>query len=300
MQIEEAPDFQTSWLTLHSHVPGWLYHYTTVDGLQGILRDRSMFGTHYRFLNDSLEITWGKQLVAKYIDEYIEAAEEPTRVALSIFQGTPREQYWDTYIACFCAEGNLLSQWRAYSNSGGYALAFRGMDLSLSQLPTRHLRKVIYEETEQIRWVKLALDWFVERIAAIRRMEDPAWAHAALDEAAGLMWRHLGEMCVSFKLHVFKEEAEWRIAEFVPKKERLNDVDNVKFRAKAGIPIPYRAFPIEVVRETRSIQSLDHVVCGPTLSREDVEQALTMFLRSEGYSGVWVTSSMIPINSALQ
>jgi len=98
---------------------------TTVDGLVGILRDRSMFGTHYRFLNDSLEITWGKQLVARYIEEYIESAEDSTKVALRRFQGTPIEQYWDTYVTCFCAEGNLLSPWRAYGKSGGYALAFR-------------------------------------------------------------------------------------------------------------------------------------------------------------------------------
>lgn len=52
------------------------------------------------------------------------------------------------------------------------------------------------------------------------------------------------EMCVSFKLKVFKEESEWRIIEFVPKKERLSDVDNLKFRSRAGIPIPYRVFSI--------------------------------------------------------
>src|SRR5205823_6173627 len=115
------------------------------------------------------------------------------------------------------------SQWRAYGKSGGYALAFRGLELGLTQLPKRSLRKVIYDNNEQVRWVKLALDWFVYRIAAIRCIEDRTQAYAALDEAAGLMWRALGEMCVSFKLDVFKEESEWRVVEFVPKKESLND-----------------------------------------------------------------------------
>lgn len=288
-------------MKLHSGVPVRLYHYTTVDGVLGILRDRSIFGTHYRFLNDSLEITWGKQLVAKYIEEYIERAEEPIKVALRKFQGAPIEQYWDTYVACFCAEGNLLSQWRAYGKSGGYALAFRGLDLGMTQLlPRRCLRRVIYDNTQQIWWVKLALDWFVGRIEAIRRIEDRAQFSSALDQAAGLMWRHLGEMCVSFKLDVFEEESEWRVVEFVPKKEGLNDVDNLKFRSKAGTLIPYRVFPTERVTETGLVQSLDYIECGPTVSREEVEQSLAMFLRSEGYSGIRVTSSMIPLNVALQ
>src|SRR5712692_6378210 len=158
MQIERAPEFKKSWLDFHHGVPGWLYHYTTADGLMGILRDRSMFGTHYRFLNDSLEIIWGKQLVARHIDEYIERVEDPARVALRQFQGAPIEQHWDIYVACFCAEGNLLSQWRAYGKSGGYALAFRRLDLGLCQLPGRCLRKVIYDNSEQDAWVKLALD----------------------------------------------------------------------------------------------------------------------------------------------
>jgi len=132
---------------------------------------------------------------------------------------------------------------------------------------------VIYDNTDQIRWVKVALDWFVSRIAAIRCIKDRTQSYPALDEAADLMWGALGEMCVSFKLDVFKEESEWRVVEFVPKKESLNDVDNLKFRSKAGILIPYRVFPTERV---------------------------AMFLRSEGFLGVWVTSSMIPLNAALQ
>jgi hypothetical protein len=259
-----------------------------------------MFGTHHRFLNDSLEVIWGKQLVARHIEEYIEAAEEPVKVALRMFEGAPVEDYWDMYVACFCAEGNLLSQWRTYGKSGGYTLVFRSLDLHLSQLPDRCLRRVIYDNSEQDRWVKLALDWYVHRIAAIGRIEDPAEAAAALDQAACLMWIALCEMCVSFKLDVFKEESEWRLIEIMPKKERLRDVDNLKFRSKAGTLIPYRQFPIERATEAQPICTLDHIECGPTLSREDVEQSVLMFLRSEGYSGVWVTSSMIPLKVAFE
>lgn len=123
---------------------------------------------------------WGKRLVARHIDDYIERADEPLKVALSIFQGAPLEQFWDIYVTCFCTEGNLLSQWRSYGKSGGYALAFRGLELRSCQLPERHLRRVIYDNSEQDRWVRLALDWFVRRIETIRRGGHTAQSPSAL------------------------------------------------------------------------------------------------------------------------
>lgn len=262
------------------------------------MRDRSIFGTHYRFLDDSLEIVWGKQVIAGHIDEYIQAAEEPVRVTLEGFRNLPMEQYCDVYVACFCAEDNLLSQWRAYGRGGGYALAFRGVDLYECQMRERSLRRVIYKFSEQDRWVRLVLDWFVGRIAAAGLIDDPARASEARERATNLTWNILCEMCVSFKVAVFEEEAEWRIVELVWKKQGLSDVENLRFRSNAGILIPYRVFPIER-KEPPPIHPLDYITCGPTLSRGDVEQSLAMFLRSEGCSGVWVNSSMIPLKARI-
>jgi hypothetical protein len=257
-----------------------------------------MFGTHYKFLNDSLEILWGKQIISRHIDEYIQAAEEPVRVQLQRFQNLHIEKYYDVYVACFCSEDNLLSQWRAYGRSGGYALAFRGLALYESQMPERSLLRVIYDSSEQDRWVRRVLDWYVDRVAAADLIEDTAQAHIEREQAVNRAWSTLCEMCASFKLFVFQEEAEWRIVELVQKKQGLSDVENVQFRAKAGTLIPYRVFPMER-KGPPSIKPLDHVTCGPTLSREDVEQSLSMFLRAEGCSDVWVRSSMIPLNAAI-
>lgn len=240
MQTDKAPDFQGRWLDLHSQVPDHLYHYTTPEGLLGIVRDKSLFGTHCSFLNDSLEIVRGKQLVAEVIDEYFDRAEQPIKVALSIFRGAPIDRNLDLYAACFCKQGDLLSQWRAYGKTGGYALAFNGFELSsCCLLPTRGLRKVIYDHSEQERWVRLALDWFVHTVNAVRRNEYPSEGSAKLNDVAYIMWRHLCEMCATFKLDVFREESEWRIIDIVPKNESRSNVENLKFRTKGGILIPW-------------------------------------------------------------
>jgi hypothetical protein len=60
MPVDHVQELLKGWLDFHLDVPAWLHHYTTVDGVLGIVRDRSIFGTHHKFLNDSLEILWGK------------------------------------------------------------------------------------------------------------------------------------------------------------------------------------------------------------------------------------------------
>lgn len=298
MQVDHDPEFLQNWIGFHLDVPSWLHHYTTADGVLGIVRDRSIFGTHYRFLEDSLEILWGQQVIAGHIEKYIQAAEEPVRVTLQRFRNLPIEQYYDIYVACFCAEDNLLSQWRAYGRGGGYAIAFGGLDLYACQFPERLLRRVIYSSSEQDRWVRLVLDWFVGRIAAASLIDDPVQASELREGATRLTSSILCEMCVAFKLEVFEEEAEWRIVELVPKKQGLSDVENLRFRSNAGTLIPYRVFPIER-REPPPRRPLDHITCGPTLSRENVEQSLVMFLRAQDCSGVGVSSSMIPLKARI-
>jgi hypothetical protein len=39
-----------------NEIPETLYHYTTQDGLLGILKDQSLWATHILYLNDSMEM----------------------------------------------------------------------------------------------------------------------------------------------------------------------------------------------------------------------------------------------------
>ena len=50
-------------------LPPELFHYTTIEGLKGILENRCVWSTHFEYLNDSTEVIYGQTLAKKVIHE---------------------------------------------------------------------------------------------------------------------------------------------------------------------------------------------------------------------------------------
>lgn len=132
-----------------------LYHYTTWDGLIGILQPpQTLWATHYRCLNDYSEIVLFRDklisLLLPYVhEEYEQLIKQSPQIEQSIKQegGLGQVVQHDTevvvdaqyratgdeiYILSFCGQhknphvnnNGLLSQWRAYGTGGGFALVF--------------------------------------------------------------------------------------------------------------------------------------------------------------------------------
>lgn len=107
-----------------------LFHYTTADGLRGIIQDNCLHATSAYFLNDSSEIRYGYGILDRAIQEWRmrnqEAADSLSgRLLEELKERSSRDvprihQARPIYLACFCESDNLLSQWRAYGQSGGY------------------------------------------------------------------------------------------------------------------------------------------------------------------------------------
>jgi len=103
--------------------PKHVYHYTTVDGLKGIVATGSLFATEITFLNDSSELAYANQHIRKYAASA--DSSHLGRLLLTELNETLDAGRVDLYVSCFCDSGDLLSQWRAYAAQGaGYALEF--------------------------------------------------------------------------------------------------------------------------------------------------------------------------------
>jgi hypothetical protein len=121
--------------------PDVLYHYTTTEGLLGIVQSRTLWATNAEFLNDAQELRFGRREIYQALmaeaDRLSPAGRESgdalgsraTVMRSAAAQLDVRGQYHVVYVACFCEEGDLLSQWRAYGSAGGYAVGFRVADL---------------------------------------------------------------------------------------------------------------------------------------------------------------------------
>lgn len=151
-----------------------LYHYTTEQGLNGILDSQSLWAKNYKYLNDEKEILlFIEDKFITFLYPFIEKVytkrvweEEKTRErffksgeslkdickhdarALSDSFLAPLEK--DIYICSFSGqskdkninEHGLLSQWRAYGHDGGYCLVFDTK--KLEELNTKEIQNSSY------------------------------------------------------------------------------------------------------------------------------------------------------------
>lgn len=136
-----------------------LYHYTTWEGLQGILETQTLWATNSKFLNDHSEIVLFRDKLISLIHPHVRKAFE-----ILIKQSSHNEQkinneggiiqvaQHDTeavvdalylalsdniYILSFCGQhddtrvnnNGLLSQWRGYGDGGGAAVVFDTKEL---------------------------------------------------------------------------------------------------------------------------------------------------------------------------
>jgi hypothetical protein len=213
--------------------PRRLYHYTTLRGLLGITASHSLWASDVRYMNDASELSYAAELVSEVVTETLsEVDNEVLRPALPGRPGFANAFEYGArpFVACFCEEEDLLSQWRGYrASETGYSL---GLDLStLANFgdlpPNTYLRKVVYDSDEQRKEVRDVVGIWLRTAASLLeperglRTEDvfPYPAIWALQEA-------LAEHHLCFKHPAFAEEREWRLIKLVDVREELRLLDH--------------------------------------------------------------------------
>ena len=300
-----------------------LHHYTTAEGLKGIVESNSLWATAAYYLNDSSEVEYGCAVLRAVLSDWVKANEQNLADSAIAVRELDRlishplsqaNRMTTMYVACFCERDNLLSQWRAYGQKGGYSIGFplrRREHLGLyPQNPfySAELLKVNYEKHLQRR----ALNDLLKRImpmfdnpliaAGLKadKLADPSYAKFAehLVYLLELVYEVLLEVIVTFKNKAFEEEREWRIV-VMPRSLSARPIDSdsaqnvptVQFRPLRGVLTPYfsltatsgQKLPIESVR------------FGPTLAKAQAENSLNTFLGVNKYTGVDIRGSDIPV-----
>ena len=277
------------WVKRHTQLPDVLYHYTSADGLIGILTSRSIWLTDLRYMNDLSEMQYSRELLGMRLAERLKqpALSETQRDFLTRVSSNVGP-FYRVFSASFCEEGNLLSQWRAYrGKGGGYAIGFDFFHvLRLLNRPCV-LRKVVYDENEQVRLFDSVIHEF---LAVVQHEVDTNPNREAiasfLPELCQAFKSVIAEFLSSVKHPDFREEQEWRLVHFASSIPELSDGDAPSFRSYDGNVIPY--FSVDFGRAVAL--SLDDTYChpfpivdlmiGPTISADLNQASIKLLLLS--------------------
>lgn len=288
----------------------YVYHYTNVVGLRGIIDSRSIWASDYHFLNDASEIVFGLQIlemltasrhgIAGYFDN--ELRQELLMALAMTIEG--RNNYY-VFSASFCRKGNLLSQWRGYSGQDGIAIGFRRDFLERRARNNGFVSGPVHYYFSPVETnVDLLNQWLGTRAAALQEtlqgLEERVRAELEEDEGdlldtlvRGRRAEHIDrwilETAAFIKHPTFSEEAEWRCIT-VPDRHRLPG-RNVQDRPSGSRIIPYVNFELGQ-EEDREI-GIGHVVVGPNANLEALDHAIMHIAFSRG---ITIGGIMMPGN----
>lgn len=268
--------------------PGLIWHYTSADGLLGILRSKCLWASDYRHLNDTQELAPGYRIARNSMEalgcllapKLSPLSDENLKLVRGLGCLDPGD--WlernSVYVASLSRSGNSLPQWREYGDRGqGFSV---GLDAAavVSGPASREFEivKCVYEDkalaTALVNQLTPVLNFVVNRIKAIKDYPD---AKATLDDeiATTLRWANQAldrckvDMAACFKHPDFSSEEEWRFVGGLPGLE----VPKRRFRSsKFGIT------PYAEVRLPK--HSIREIYIGPKLSFKEAEYGLKQAL----------------------
>lgn len=249
---------QLEMIPLERELPrGLLYHYTTLDGLLGVIDRDCLWATNVRYFNDLEEFR--DAFYRCYRDEFIKClvpgAPEKTIRHLSD-KLLPSEDRYETFLISFTDDeavpqeqktkpGDRLSQWRAYSQgTGGFSLGFdhdsimkcwEGCQFKRAEgsawihrciySPEQKLKAVAELSSDAFTALKTFLNAQINEFIQTNNREPNDDERSELDKQCVI--RALSEAYADYFLHAarfkneaFAEELEWRIV-FHAKHETL-------------------------------------------------------------------------------
>lgn len=280
--------------------PPLLYHYTSAEGLLGILSSGKLWATDIEYLNDTSELVYATEIlreclvsrvleqhssspaIRSLVDKLLSWTEQPLR-----FQDqSPESQR--LFVACLCENGDLLSQWRGYAGGvGGFAI---GLDFKDARATSSYnLLKIKYEPEIQTRAIERELAGLIERL--LERVRDDEWLHE-LQIGLAQQESRLLRCMLRFKSPAFHEEAEWRTITIV-EAGRAPGGMVPEFRTNGSLIIPF--IPLNLSYSGQL--PLKEIVIGPSPQSLLAQKSLLLLLATLGYSDVAVRRSSVPLRS---
>lgn len=274
--------------------PDEIFHYTTPDGLLGIIGARAFKATSAFHLNDAQENRIASRLAIDLINERLKNPRDRAEASFltTVRSGLEVLGRYPSGVVCFSEERDLLSQWRAYSQ--GHGAISIGMDTKLLASWGDNgffLARCVYDTSAQGELLHVLLDDACDRFTSgFQPVEkDQAKGTKVFTEAVARTVAGIGHASTFFKHPSFSEEREWRVVCPV----FSADGSDAKFRATRSRLVPYKELDLSAVYD----KIFRSVTIGPTPHRESAEYAARLFLNAKGLGSTPVLLSECPFVS---
>jgi hypothetical protein len=246
------PDLPTEALDrLKSAIPSsrTIFHYTSQEGLLGIVNDKAIWLSSIRHLSDATEFGYALDLVRRKLIHKLGLERGPLRSYYgSVLERLDGIEYMTLLVGSFSESADLLSQWRAYTPSGiGFSIGFEYDHLkSMAEKQGFNILKCIYDQSEHER----ILEDLVNLGSTLIEGEN-------CDKAVVGLFVGLFKYAPALKDPSFFEEQEWRVVSdiVVPSDMPL------QFRAGKSMLVPYQEFKLAADDQKMPIS---RIIVGPT------------------------------------
>jgi len=285
------------WRGKRSALPELVYHYTTAEGIIGILSSKMIRATHIRYLNDRSELIYPLELIQKSLNACVDVL-GTTFIKLVFDQLKNIDLYVVSFAkkrgaASFDEAGDLLSQWRAYGKNG-FAIGVETTKINKTGDGLFFI-EIEYEKKKQEEHIIAVIG---QATALLKKYTEPGGKGIPakhLFKISEILVKHFSPHCLlSFKHPTFSEEQECRAAYFA------HPIDNIKVRAtKDGIVVPY----LDLINISQSLEQnqsqynwmpLKEIIVRPNTDQILAKKSLEVLLKENGFKDVKIKPSDIP------
>ena len=261
----------------------YIYHYTDLNGFLGIFNSKSLWASNAFYLNDVSEVEYGLNLSKEPFDKIFSSLNNNrVKDALDGFINNFSEIFKKSnlFLLSFCEDGDLLSQWRGYSqNDEGVSLGFDKK--TLRELQYIYLKRIIYDENIQ-----------KEILMRLFNILDNIISHYEKNREIFIRYLNLWiteftKILLTFKDKSFYEEKEWRIIYNYDEDNREDK--EIKFRIRKNYLLPYVK-----VGEIDLNMLIKQIIFGPSSKDSTFAKSINYYLNINNYRKK-IIYSKIPI-----
>lgn len=260
--------------------PPTIYHYTTQQGLLGILESKCLWASRIQHLNDSTEFLLGLERVIEHLRHgRVNDATDQERVE-ELVEYAQDLGGSSVCVASFSEDGDQLSQWRAYGGvAGGVAIGFDSRKLAARASARFKLIRCIYEQSEQERLISHMIN------LASAPVNEAGWDPLSPERR---IINKVLSIAPIIKHGAFSEEREWRL---ISEPVRA---DILSYRSGASMLIPY--FPIELADHDGNLP-INRIVVGPSPNHVLAYAAVGMLAFKYRVPPLKIAKSVVPLRN---